>query len=570
MTLARLGPPPTELARAVAVLGDGCALDLAAQLAGLTIAQAAPAAGELVRTGVLARREGAALPPSDPLRRRARDAVGARAGGRPRGGRRPAARTRRRTRAHRAAAAARGAERRRPGRVRAARGGRLTRTVAAPRRRPSCCSDARWTSRRTKTCAASCCSTLGRAELEMGAIAAGRGAPPSRRTGARQTRARAAWRSRCWAPRGATARTTNASWRWPATTLPDVEPLDPDLALRLQALLALVGRLDEPPIVAGATAAEASFLGHLVFARMRPGASADRDRGASRCGPRGQADALVAARRDMARLHGRGPGALLDRPARRTPSVVSTAAIAQARRRGSITDFASAMTMRANVHRRAGRLRDAEADARTALEAVLEPDWSFARGVAPLVCTLVDQGRVDEAASELAAALRGEDIPDSPPMIPVLLARMWVRAARREHAAALADWEEALRRICAARHQRGLDRGLRGRRRRPRARPAIAPRAAATAAQARELADAWGTPGARGQALHAQARVGGRRRGDRHCCAAPSSCWPRARRGFEEARARVSLGAALRRAGPARRQPRPAARGLRARAPLRR
>lgn len=84
--------------------------------------------------------------------------------------------------------------------------------------------------------------------------------------------------------------------------------------------------------------------------------------------------------------------------------------IAIAHRRGSTTDFASAMTLRATVHRRAGRLRDAEADARVALAAVLDPKWSFVRGVVPLVGSLLDQGRVEQAERELAAVVGGGEI----------------------------------------------------------------------------------------------------------------------------------------------------------------
>jgi DNA-binding CsgD family transcriptional regulator len=183
-------------------------------------------------------------------------------------------------------------------------------------------------------------------------------------------------------------------------------------------------------------------------------------------------------------------------------------AIAVARRRGSTTDFATAMTLRAQAHHRAGRLREAEADARAALAAALDPGWSFARGIAPLLSSLLDQGRANEAADELAAAGLDEEIPESPPMTPVLLARMRLRAARRDHARALADWTEAVRR---AQGVRGVSASwiedlvviadvhhVLGDR----------PAAEAAGGQALELARRWDTPGAIGQALHLQARVG--------------------------------------------------------------
>ena len=223
-------------------------------------------------------------------------------------------------------------------------------------------------------------------------------------------------------------------------------------------------------------------------------------------------------------------------------------AIAYARRgAASITDFASAMTMRANAHRRAGRLRDAEADARTALEAGIEREWSFMRGMAPLVCTLVDQGRRRRGRGRaLGRGRRG--IPDSPPMLPVLLGRVWVRGARREHAAAAADWEEALRRGLAARHERGVDRGLRRRghrlrrRRRQRARDGDRRRGAehrrrvGHAGRARTGAARQGAVGMSGDDA-----IDTLRGAVELLSQSPAR--------FHEARARVSLGSALRRAG---------------------
>ena len=182
-----------------------------------------------------------------------------------------------------------------------------------------------------------------------------------------------------------------------------------------------------------------------------------------------------------------------------------------ARRRGATADFAIALTFRASVHRRAGRLLEAEGDARSALAAAVEPAWSWAGrpDVVPLVATLIDQGRVDEAAQELTAAHPEEEILDAPPMTPLLLQRMRLRAARGEHRRALDDWEEAVRRaqrligispawiedlvVAAHAHHTLGDEDA----------------AQALAAQAMTLARRWGTPGAIGQALHGAARLGG-------------------------------------------------------------
>ena len=289
------------------------------------------------------------------------------------------------------------------------------------------------------------------------------------------------------------------------------------------------------------------FLGHLVFSRMRPGASAAEI-----------ADLATRAARQVDGLLEDGAASLaftgmilalrwtdrLDEAER-----LLDRAIAAARRRGSTIDFASAMTLRAAVRRRGGRLQDAEADARVALGAALGPEWSFARGVAPLVGAILDQGRVEEAAGELRAVVAGEAIPDSPPMIPVLLARMSVRAAEGEHAGALADWDEAVRRserlgrgvnagwiedlvVVAGVHQARGDRSA----------------AEAVAAQAVELATRWDTPGAIGQALHAQARVGSPD-ASLDVLRSAVDLLERSPARLEHARACITFGGALRRRG---------------------
>jgi hypothetical protein len=131
-------------------------------------------------------------------------------------------------------------------------------------------------------------------------------------------------------------------------------------------------------------------------------------------------------------------------------------AIAVAKRRGSNSDFAIAMTHRAALARRAGRLRDAEADARTALGALLDQRWSFARGVVPLVGTPVNQGRTHDARAALAEAVGDGEIAEAPPLTQLVLVRMALWAARGDTGAALRDWEDAMRR---ASRMRGVNAG---------------------------------------------------------------------------------------------------------------
>ena len=298
----------------------------------------------------------------------------------------------------------------------------------------------------------------------------------------------------------------------------------------------------------GATPGEAIVLGHLAFPMMRAGATASEigeiaERAAL------QADALLEAgatglvmtaialplwwadRLDAAER-------LLDR------------AIAIAGRRGSTTEFAIAHTFRAWTHQRAGRLRDAEADARTSLAASGESGWGGAgqAAVIPLLGSLIDQGRIDEATQELTMAHGEDEVVDAPAMTGLLVERMRLRAAQGQHGRALDDWAEAGRRaerlfgmnadwipnlIAAAEvHWAIGDRDA----------------CEALVAQALALARGWGSPGSVGQALHAAARLGN---GDgaidvlrdavEHLQRSPVR--------LELARALVTLGGTLRRGG---------------------
>ena len=544
-TLARLGPSAAALARTAAVLGDGVALELAAELGEVPVAEAASVAAELVSSGVLD--DAAALSFRHPIL-----AGAVRAG----------LSAPERAAAHARAAVllrARGAA---PERValqllHASAAGdqdvvgdlRLAAEHARERGAPEIAVavlQRALAEPPDSILRGELLFELGRAELAIGKAtdSADHLAEAHRCAADPLTRGRALALLAQANPGDPMMRASIIALV--DSTLPDVEKRDRELALRLRAIRVLEGGPDEEILLEGATLGEAVFMGHLVFARMRPDATAAEiadiaeraacqvdgllEQGASSLAFMGMvlglrwADRLDSAER------------LLDR------------AIAVARRRGSTTDFASAMTVRAVVRRRAGRLRDAEADARVALAAMLDPEWSFARGVVPLVGSLLDQGLIEEAERELVSVVVDEEVHDSPPMIPVLLARMWVRAALREHALALVDWDEAVRRasrlqgvnagwiedltvVCHVHHALG-DRTA----------------ADAVAEQTLELARRWDTPGAIGQALHAQARIG-----------APGESIEILRRAvellsrsparLEEARARVALGGALRRRG---------------------
>ncbi len=300
-------------------------------------------------------------------------------------------------------------------------------------------------------------------------------------------------------------------------TILELEDQDRELALRLRAIKVVLmtaspagagSVVAEGSDVTGATPGEAVLLGHLWFVRMGADASAAEVGEIAERAAR-QAEALLEEGSTALVITGIVLGLVwtdrLDEAER-----VLDLAVAVARRRGSTLDFGIALTHRSGVHRRAGRLLEAEADARTALAAAGESAWSWAGrpSVTPLLTSLLDQGRVDEAAQELAAADAEGDILDAPPMTPLLLERMRLRAAQRDHRRALADWEEAVRR---AERLRGVNPPWIG----DLAVAAEVHHALRDADAARVLTDQalglarrWGTPGALGQALHAAARFG--------------------------------------------------------------
>jgi DNA-binding CsgD family transcriptional regulator len=544
-TLERAGPGPAALARAASILGDGAALDLAAALAGLDMSDASAAAAELVRVGLLedatalrfrhpvlagAVRAGLAAPERAAAHARAVELLRARGAGpervalqllhaSPTGDQNVVDELR--------TAAVRAGERGAP----ATAAVLLRRALAeppAPNRR------------------AAVLVELGQAELSTGEGASADAHLEEAHRSAEEavTRARALLLRAEAVPGEASARRRLAELIEAA--LPEAERRDRDLALRLRAVLVLDSP-DEAPEVPGDTPAEVVYLSHLVFARMVPGArAADVADLALRAAA--HPDALLEEGPYVLAFTGTVLGLRWSDRLDDAERLVERA-IAVARRRGSNSDFAIAMTHRAALARRAGRLRDAEADARTALGALLDQRWSFARGVVPLVGTLLNQGRTDDARAALAEAVGDGEIAEAPPLTQLVLVRMALWAARGDTGAALRDWEDAMRR---ASRMRGVNAGWM-----EDLEVAVGvyaaldqpDEAAATAAQACALARAWDTPGALGHARGAQARIAASdtervellREAVEHFAQSPAR--------YHNARARVNLGATLRRLG---------------------
>ena len=328
---------------------------------------------------------------------------------------------------------------------------------------------------------------------------------------------------------------------------------DRELALRLQAYAMLMRRTgtDREQLatfgtLAGDTAGEAIVLAHLLLLRIRNGASAAEIATlAERAGR--QVDALVedgtSTTAFTAVVLGLRWSDRLDEAER-----ILQRAIAVAQRRGSTTDFANAVGLRGEVYVRRGMLGEAEADARTAQATELEQGWRSPWRVTALLQSLVAQGRTGEAAEALDAELGNESLPNVPPMLALILTRAQVRAAVGDHAGAVAEFEEAVRRrqkwggtapswigdmlLAAESHE------------------SLGSREAAEAlrAEARVLAAQWGTPGALGQVTRAEALFGGG--GDRiDQLREAVALLERSPARLELARALVDLGAALRRDG---------------------
>jgi ATP/maltotriose-dependent transcriptional regulator MalT len=218
-----------------------------------------------------------------------------------------------------------------------------------------------------------------------------------------------------------------------------------------------------------------------------------------------------------------------------------------ARERNSAAAFALVSGHRARAAHRRGALRDAEAEARAALDSgALYRHYALAV-TSGLMSALTDQGKVDEAQATYDRTGLGERLPDHRPLTPLLISRGMLRHAQGHRERAAIDLREALERI--GRYARGTTAGMD-------ARVLLATtlhelgrgeEALAEADQALALARSWDTSGMVGMALRARALVaGGEDRVDElhaaveHLASSPLR--------LEHARALIDLGAALRRA----------------------
>jgi DNA-binding CsgD family transcriptional regulator len=223
-------------------------------------------------------------------------------------------------------------------------------------------------------------------------------------------------------------------------------------------------------------------------------------------------------------------------------------ALELARQRSLSAAFAFVSANRARVAYKRGKLRDAEAEARAALDSGGLFKWYRQAASSLLIAALASQGKLDDAQAAYDATGFGERLPEQRPFTPLLISRGVLRHAQGHRERAVIDLREALERI--ARYATGTTAGMDARLLLATTLHELgrAEEALVQAEEALALARAWGTPGMVGMALRARAlAAGGENRVDQlhaaveHLASSPLR--------LEHARALIDLGAALRRAG---------------------
>ena len=514
-TLDRLGASQRAVAQAVAVLGDGVDVSLAAQLAGLPTMEATFAAGELARVALLA--------DATPLRFRHPLLAGAV---------RASLDAPQRAAAHGRAATLLRERRAGPERV------ALQLMHAAPSGDPAVVDELRAAAQRARgrgspstaigllrralaepppeEARGAILLELGRAEAAMGRSADAAAHLQDAFDCANEPKLRGYAALALFDALGGDMQRVHELGPLVARARAEAALQDQELATRLWGIemlctaprdvLAVHGDARHLP---GDSPGEAVALGHLVVPMLYAGATAaDVDdvvsRAARQAGPLLEEGAtslvVTAVFVGLYWLDRTGDdGALFD------------SAVAAARRRGSTAELSLAHSHRAWHLRRRGRLGDAEADARIAVAAAGETGWAGggAGAIIPLVGVLVDQGRLDDADQVITDAHPdARPILDSPPTNFLLLERASLRHAQGRHAEALEDWAEFERRETRFWGAVGIT-GVAGMCAAVEAQAALGDRdgAGALAERAVACATSWNAPGYIGQTLHARARI---------------------------------------------------------------
>ena len=227
---------------------------------------------------------------------------------------------------------------------------------------------------------------------------------------------------------------------------------------------------------------------------------------------------------------------------------LATLAVAQARERGSLIAYAIATGSRCQVRLRHGRLADAEAEARSCLEATGHA-WVIGRPmlIACVLDAMVERADVKACRAFLAEQRIDEDLASTSMATRLLYSRGHMRLAAGDCAAALGDFEQILGREARS--------GLRTAAVPTRASAALAHAQLGEHRRARELARdelalarVWGTPSALSFALRTAGIVTGGEEGIELLRSAAAAVEHSPAR-VERARSLIEFGAALRRAG---------------------
>ena len=223
-------------------------------------------------------------------------------------------------------------------------------------------------------------------------------------------------------------------------------------------------------------------------------------------------------------------------------------AVDDAGRCGSVLGFAIASAVRAQSLLRRGAIREAEADARASVDAMRLQGWPLAlpSALAHLVDALLEQGDAEGAQRELELSQLPEELPDTWMFLAVLGSRARLRLAAGDAAGAHADLAELSRR-----DQRWGASTTAGTTYRSWAAPVLA--SLGRTDEARDLADeelvlarTWGTRRAIGMALRAVGIASGGESGVERLREAVTEL-EHSSAELEHARACVDLGSALRR-----------------------
>ena len=218
-----------------------------------------------------------------------------------------------------------------------------------------------------------------------------------------------------------------------------------------------------------------------------------------------------------------------------------------ARGQGSAEAFAAASVHSSNLNRTRGRLRQAEADAATAVAAAIPGEVNFVMASVALVDCLLNKGDLTAAETAYDAIDFGEAIPSFRPYMGVLAVRAELRARRGEHALALADYAEMNRRAGGRRNGATVTNWMTE----IESHHALGDHDVVKTAldQAAALARRWGTDSSIGSVLRVRGRLGDDPAQAIEDLHASIEHLQRSPRRLQHARALIDLGAVLRRAG---------------------